>query len=254
MGFSVLDFVIMLAVVAMLAWFATKQRRRRVVRTEESPLLPGETIDIESSPLLKLHKAQPGSEPFFFCFDTETVDVLVGNENIDGLTLMPNLLALSFCLLDRSGRCIFFSSEVLQPSSMPTADAIKIHGITTEQIMREGRNATEVIEMFRLCLVKAHVVVAHNLAIHKAIVDQQVVRLKMDPLPWQGRDFFCTMLNGQSYLRQHDPFYPDSYPSLRTLYAKLYYDRYNLHFYHRNKSKADLLLVIACLVYLYRQP
>lgn len=254
MGFSFIDFFIMLSIVAIIAWFATKKRRKKTHHIEERALLPEGLIYTNSSPLLKIPPATQGETPFFLCLDTETVELIpktLSEENRSEIQAIPPIVALSYNLLSSHGHCIFSGSELILSSAPISDEATKLHGITEEIRSRKGVAPHEAYKRFQNAFDQCQVVVAHNLASHRAILDADLERYHLAPLPWERKRSFCTMEHGYSYLMGRDPQYIGAYPSLRLLYSKLYYDRYDMHFVESDKSMADLLLVSACLSFLY---
>lgn len=256
MGFSLIDFFIMISVVAIIAWFATRSRRKRKYHIEERALLPEATVFTNSSPLLRIPQAEQGEEPYFLCFDTETVELLPKDFSLkcteEGIS-SPPLVALSFNLLTREGHSLLTHSSILRSTAPITPSATLFHGITEEERATNGRNPQEEFHAFCQAFQLCRVVVAHNLASHKVFLDNDFRRYNLDPLPWEEKLSFCTMEEGYRYLKQVDPYYIGASPSLRLLYSKLYYDRYDMHYSESNKSMADLLLVSACLAFLYNE-
>lgn len=250
MGLSVLDFFIMLAVVTMVAYFATKGKRRRLPQMEDSPLLMGKRININRSPLLRIPLAEATDKPYFLCFDTETADIIKDDAR-EGQGELPPAVALSYNLLSRQGHLILSESFLLKRDCKISAEARAINRIDEEAITTKGSDPNSVYDAFRLALEKASVVVAHNLPVHQCIIDQDRSRLDLPPINWSTKKAFCTMAKGEEYLRSSDPYYYGASPALRLLYGKLYYNRYDMQFTDDNKSLADLLLISACLAYLY---
>lgn len=243
----------MLAVVAIITYFVTKRRRRKPPQTEEFPLSSDVAVNINNSPLLRIPPAEIGEEPFFLCFDTETSDLLPKSTDSEaqGRTSLPSPIVLSYNLLTREGRFLLSRSEIFNYPTKISEEAYLIHGISADSLREKGKPAETIYSAFREAFARCRVVVAHNLPIHRKIIDEDLRRNGFPPMKWEEKELFCTMEAGESYLRRTDPLYIASAPSLRLLYSKLYYDRYNIRLIHDNKSVADLLLVSACLNYLY---
>lgn len=249
MGFGTLDFFIMLCVVAIIAWFATKSRKKRKSTLEERALLPEATLYTNQSPLLRIPKAELGAKPFFLCFDTETVDLISNSES----TGYPPVVTISYALLTEEGRAICKQCEIIKSPFPISKEAVAIHGITEEMRRERGREFSDVIEDFRHALSLCKIVVAHNLEFHKKTIDNTINLCNLPILEWESKATFCTMEKGERYLQVLEDDYSLVHPSLRRLYSKLFYDRYDMHFIESNKSEADLLLVVACLSYLYNE-
>lgn len=248
---TLLDIVLLMGTVGIIGWFATKGKRRQCLLTEERVLRPGGGISINTSPLLKIPPAPKGAKPYFLCFDTETANLIPCTEAGDSSPeTLPRIVALSYNLLDQEGRLVFTESLLLRAKEVITPQAFEIHNISNEDIMARGIPPKAAYRKFGEALKLAKLFVAHNLEIHRKLLDADVSFYGLPALDWEGKEPFCTMKKGFQYLIAHDPYYIAAEPALRTLYGLLYYERSDLRYFQTNKSEADLLLATACLRFL----
>ena len=72
-------------------------------------------------------------------------------------------------------------------------EAARVHGITTEQALAEGRPLRDVLDAFVSAVESADLLVAHNLRFDEKIVGAELLRLRL-PLDLEVRPRVCTML------------------------------------------------------------
>lgn len=242
---TIVDFLLMMAVVAIIAWFATKRKRRHRITNEEQPLLPGASIDIASSNLFKIPKARKGASPFFLVIDLDTADILTD------LSETPLVIAFSYILLDPDFELIERHTFYLDSVKEITSAARRIHRIDETVLHREGISPELAYRRFDEAFAKAHVIVAHSLGAYRNILDNDRRRLGFSPLPWENKKLFSTMDEGMIYLQRNIPNYSLDFISLRSLYGYLYFASSKIQFKTSHKSREEILLVVACLRYLY---
>lgn len=101
------------------------------------------------------------------------------------------------------------------------ADATRVHGVTTERALAEGKPAVDVISAMSKLFERSTVVVSHNIQFDGAIFESECEHLNFDN-PMNRRWLLCTMLRGTSVCAipgRHGDF---KWPSLLELFVRLY--------------------------------
>lgn len=97
----------------------------------------------------------------YLFFDTETT-------GLDS----PKLVQLAYILSDENGRIIEQDDFIVKPYGFEIpADAVKLHGITTEIAKENGISLEMTLENFTQVLNRAKFVVAHNIAFDLKVME-----------------------------------------------------------------------------------
>lgn len=137
--------------------------------------------------------------PLYLFFDTETSDLPVRYDvPVSDLQNWPRIVQFAWMLSDSEGNPLQSRVELVQPVDFEIAPgAAKIHGITRERAMAEGKSIDVVLKAFLQCLPGA-TLVAHNLDFDEKIVGAEFLRAgHSNPLP--GLPKVCTMRASTSY-------------------------------------------------------
>jgi len=158
----------------------------------------------------------------YLFFDTETTG-LPGNWKapITDLNNWPRLVQLAYLVYDSQGKKIDEGDFIIKPEgfSIP-ADASRIHGITTERALREGKSLSEVLKQFHVLISQSEFLVAHNMSFDEKIVGAEFLRLRMqNSIPVKKK--ICTMESSINYCAISGP-YGYKWPKLSELYYKLF--------------------------------
>lgn len=134
-------------------------------------------------------------------FDTETTGLALFNRPIDD-PKQPRLVSLAAILVDDKLEIVDQLYCIVKPHKFVIpAEVSNIHGITTEQAMKEGSNVNDVIGSFGYLLEQADELIGHNLKFDKHIMSVELVlsilgkgfEKKLNSLPST-----CTMLTTTS--------------------------------------------------------
>jgi DNA polymerase III epsilon subunit-like protein len=186
-------------------------------------------------------------------FDTETTGLpLDRNSSILATDRWPYIVQLSYLLYDNETHTVIEKLDTLiniKDNIIIPPDTTKIHGITNQMCRESGRNIKEILTIFNNVLLKADILIAHNLQFDKNMLKVEYIRnrlthnfLKLNkPIPE-----FCTMQHsielcsiyrinkyGNSYKK---------YPKLIELYQKLFNETPDgLH-----NAMADVIVCLRC--------
>lgn len=136
----------------------------------------------------------------YLFFDTETTG-LPNNWGapVSDVNNWPRMVQLAYLLYDDKGSKLIEGSHIIKPEgySIPQ-EASKIHRITTERAVSEGRNLSEVLSQFSTHLNEAEVLVAHNISFDEKIVGAEFIRKNMiNSIPFKTR--ICTMTSTTNF-------------------------------------------------------
>lgn len=250
-----LDILMLMGVVAVLYWFSRKGKKR-ATQTEETAFTPSNKIDVTSSSLFHFPQAPIGAKPYYIVIDTETVDwnpsvEEVGGEEAPLGTIVPSYLSpivqLSWTLLDERAEVIREESYILKQAVSISPIAEQIHGISNEMMCQKGIPPKEVYQRFLHDLSLCPTLVAHNLDFHLSALQQDFVANDVIAPDWKAYNLFCTMLQGANFLKNQYALTNNTILKLGELYGMLYFGRRDLVMTCKEKSRRDILLVIACL-------
>lgn len=158
----------------------------------------------------------------YIFFDTETTGV---PRNYKAPTTdtdnWPRLVQLGWILMDDGGNKLAQHDYIIRPDGFEiSADAARVHGITTEKALEEGHDLTEVIDEFMADFDKATFIVGHNISFDQNIVGAELVRLHRPDVMTSKRTY-CTMQAGTNFCKIPGK-YGYKWPKLMELYVKLF--------------------------------
>ncbi len=114
----------------------------------------------------------------FLIYDTETTG-LPGDYNapLTDFANWPRLVQLAWQIHDEKGALVEVKNFIIKPEGFVIPRATeKIHGISTERALREGRPLQEVLDEFVTALQKVKVVAGHNVEFDNTIVRVECLR------------------------------------------------------------------------------
>jgi DNA polymerase III epsilon subunit-like protein len=126
-------------------------------------------------------------------------------------------------------------------------EAERVHRISTDRAMTEGKPLDTALSRFSEAVRKSEVVVAHNLRFDENVISAEFIRLNLLP-PFGSRKRICTMLRTTD-LCQLPGAYGYKWPSLSELYRKLF----GTDFEEAHDAGADVAACADCFIELKRR-
>ncbi len=170
-----------------------------------------------------------------FFFDTETTGTPRNyNAPVSNSRNWPRLVQLAWAAYDDAGAQQYAHEAIINPKGFTIpADAVRIHGITTERARREGEPLHKVLTEFLDASKDTQLTfVGHNIAFDMNIVAAELFRLDypMEAIDTAviSRPSVCTMRASTEFCRLPGP-YGYKWPKLPELYWKLFSESYDAH-------------------------
>ena len=158
----------------------------------------------------------------YLLFDTETTGLPKNwKAPVTDLNNWPRLVQLAYLFYDNNGNEISAGDHIIKPDGfiIPT-DASRIHGISTEKAIQEGKTLLIVLQEFQSLVNEADYLVAHNMSFDEKIIGAEFLRSNMpDSLPVKNR--ICTMKSTTNFCAINGP-YGYKWPKLSELHFKLF--------------------------------
>ncbi|MDR0993559.1 MAG: 3'-5' exonuclease [Verrucomicrobiota bacterium] len=135
-----------------------------------------------------------GCPPRFFFFDTETTGLPRNwKASLYEVENWPRMVQLAWMMCDEQGNELASASHIIQPDGYTIPDgAARVHGITTERALAEGRPLREVVREALVHIAGADHIVAHNISFDEKILGAECLRLGLDN-PFLKKNMRCTM-------------------------------------------------------------
>jgi len=142
---------------------------------------------------------------------------------------------------DKDGNIVSSGDYIVRPEGFTIpADATKVHRISTEKALKEGKPLKTVIEDFNNLINQAEILVAHNMSFDEKIAGAEFLRLgRQNPIPAKKK--ICTMEKSTNYCRLNGP-YGYKWPKLSELHYKLF----NCNFEEAHNAAVDINATAKC--------
>jgi DNA polymerase-3 subunit epsilon len=164
--------------------------------------------------------------PMYMIIDCETTG-LPGNWKapISNLDMWPRAVQIAWSRYDLADRHVASKSHIIRPEGFTIPEAAqRVHRITTERALAEGRQLAAVLREFRAAANESEIIVAHNLKFDESVISAECLRMGIVP-PFSGKIRVCTMVGTTEFCGIRGP-YGYKWPSLSELYWKLFESRY----------------------------
>jgi DNA polymerase III epsilon subunit-like protein len=168
----------------------------------------------------------------YLFFDTETTGL--PRRNADYRTeflAWPRLVELAWLLYDQDGNKLDEYHSIIKPVDYEIpAEVTKIHGISQERALQEGKSIKDALGGFLYALEYAEVLVAHNIAFDEGIIGSEYARLNSLPGKLETIKKYDTTQSGP---------YCGMPPGRRPRLGELYYCLFNEGFDDAHTAMAD---------------
>jgi len=105
----------------------------------------------------------------------------------------PRVVQLAWALYDETQTATETAVCLIRPDGFVIpGDVQRIHNISTERALSEGRDLAETLQDLALCAAKAKVLVAHSLDFDVNVISAEYLRSGLEP-PFGGKKRICTM-------------------------------------------------------------
>ncbi|PIU18402.1 MAG: 3'-5' exonuclease [Elusimicrobia bacterium CG08_land_8_20_14_0_20_59_10] len=178
----------------------------------------------------------------YLFFDTETTGLPKNwKAPITDLDNWPRMIQLAYLLSDGLGNRLAGGDYIIKPVGFTIPeDAAKIHGISTERALKEGKDLGDVLREFQAAVGRAERLIAHNISFDEKIVGAEFLRNGMpDSLPAKKK--ICTMHSSTEYCALPGP-YGFKWPKLEELHRKLF----RAGFDGAHNAAADIAATVKC--------
>lgn len=163
-------------------------------------------------------------------FDTETTGLpKFYNAPITQVNNWPRLVQLAFIEYYEDGSLAAKHNYIIKPEGFTIPrDATLIHRISTEKAIAEGKDLTEVLDIFADAINESAILIAHNFDFDRNIVGAEFVRKDFDTKTLLTKRSFCTMKNKDVVnfckIKGNNGY---KWPRLDELYLRLFHQRLN---------------------------
>jgi len=169
-----------------------------------------------------LFSQAPAGAPDYLFFDTETTGLPRSwTAPVTDLSNWPRLVQLAYIAYDKNGNRLSGVSTLVRPVGFTiSAESARIHGITHDRALKEGRGLKEVLREFTAAVDQAKYLVAHNMSFDEKIVGAELLRCKLPGIP-PSKVKMCTMQSTTDFCAIPGPR-GNKWPKLTELHAKLF--------------------------------
>ena len=144
---------------------------------------------------------------------------------ITDLNNWPRVIQLAWSCYSSSGEPIESVVQLVRPNGFVIPpDAQRVHHITTEQALAEGKALEAVLQEFSAAAVRSEIIVAHNIKFDERVISAEYLRLKLD-LPFANKKRVCTMEQSSNFCKIPGQ-YGFKWPTLSQLHWKLFTSEY----------------------------
>ncbi|OGR76773.1 MAG: DNA polymerase III subunit epsilon [Elusimicrobia bacterium GWC2_64_44] len=187
--------------------------------------------------------------PAYLFFDTETTGLPRSwNAPVTALDNWPRMVQLAYMAYDAEGNLLSSVNTIIKPEGYAIpADASRVHGITTERALKEGRDLLTVLLEFKALLDQAKYLVAHNMSFDEKIVGAELLRKNLPDIH-ASKFKICTMHGTTEYCAIPGPR-GYKWPKLVELHCKLF----GTEFDGAHDASADVAATAKCFWELMRR-
>lgn len=133
------------------------------------------------------------------------------------------ILSICIYLIDDSEKVIDKLYHILKTTDFELRNE-HIHGITKEQILKEGIEWSEIVTKIKYLFTKCKLLIGHNIDFDRYVLSSELFRLGYKELADLifNQTTFCTMKNGKNITKINRGFSDYKYPKLSELYNYIF--------------------------------
>jgi len=134
----------------------------------------------------------------------------------------PHVVQIAWQLYDEQRRLIETADHIIKPEGwVIPASSERIHRISTEKALEEGKLIKEVLEIFKSTIDKASYVIAHNIDFDTKVIGAEFIRADITHNLFHS-ELFCTMQESTWYCKIPGRAGKYKWPKLEELHQKLF--------------------------------
>jgi DNA polymerase-3 subunit epsilon len=185
----------------------------------------------------------------YLIFDCETTGLPRNwKAPVSDLENWPRVIQLAWSLYDKADQQLESGAHLVRPEGfIIPSDVQRIHGITTEQALIEGKELQSVLLEFNAAVEKSEILVAHNIRFDESVISAEFLRRQLKP-PFAGKKRICTMTQSTELCRIQGP-YGYKWPTLSQLHRELFQSGYE----EAHDAGADVAACAKCFFELKRR-
>ncbi|MBN2524657.1 MAG: DNA polymerase III subunit alpha [Bacteroidales bacterium] len=186
----------------------------------------------------------------FLVFDTETTGLPKNyNAPLTDSDNWPRMVQIAWQLHDKTGKLMEVKNYIVKPEGYTIPySAEKVHGISTEKALKEGKDLTWVLDEFNNTLAKTRFLAGHNVEFDISITGAEYLRkniptdfLKLPTIDTKEESTdFCALPGGRGGKYK--------WPNLSELHTKLFGE----DFEEAHNASADVVATARCFLELLR--
>lgn len=167
---------------------------------------------------------------------------------ISDLDNWPRMIQIAWARLDQEFHPIESRAFLIRPEGFAIPhEAQRVHGITTERAMAEGKPLGTALSEFADAVGQSKVIVAHNLRFDESVISAEYIRLNRVP-PFGDKKRICTMVETAALCRLPGQ-YGFKWPSL----SELHHFLFGTGFEEAHDAGADVAACADCFIELKRR-
>jgi DNA polymerase III epsilon subunit-like protein len=140
---------------------------------------------------------------------------------ISDLSNWPRVIQIAWSLFGKDYQPLESATHLIQPEGFTIPEEVqRIHGITTERALAEGRQLLSVLQELTAAVAKSEIIIAHNIRFDENVISAEYLRLKLNP-PFERRKRICTMMQSTDLCHIPGP-YGYKWPTLSQLHWELF--------------------------------
>lgn len=153
----------------------------------------------------------------------------------------PRLVQIAWMVFTEPGEKRAEHSSIIRPDGYTIPlEAARVHGISTEKALAEGRDLFDVLEEFALAVEKVDLIVAHNMKFDEPVIASEYIRTGI-PNRFLEKPRICTMNASTEFCQIPGP-YGFKWPTLPELHHCLFKETFE----EVHEASADVRICAKC--------